>query len=59
VWLCGSGQGTQGLKRPGSDPKHEEYDELAEWAPPGFDAEAFDVEEATEMMRSSRPLLDW
>jgi len=43
----------------GKCPKHEEYDELAEWAPPGFDAEAFDVEEATEMMRSSRPLLDW
>jgi hypothetical protein len=42
-----------------SDPTHEEHEELSGWLPPGFDADAFDIVEATEMMRSARPLRDW
>jgi hypothetical protein len=38
---------------------HERHAELLEWLPPDFDPEAFDVDEATEAMRSPRPLQDW
>ena len=41
------------------DPLHPEHAERAAWVPGGFDPEVFDLEEATEMMRSPRPLQGW
>ena len=41
------------------DPAHDDREQMTEWAPPGFDAEAFDADETTETMRSPRPLADW
>ncbi|MEP7202318.1 MAG: hypothetical protein ABI894_06900 [Ilumatobacteraceae bacterium] len=56
---CGGPLGDANLLATLEDPSHEDHNELAEWVPPGFDAEAFDVDETTEMMRSARPLRDW
>ena len=56
---CGGPWGYSNLLAAISDPAHEEREELIEWLPPGFDADAFDIEEATEMMRSTRPLRGW
>ena len=42
-----------------ADPTHERHEELSEWAPPGFDPEAFDVEVATEMMGWIRLSPEW
>ena len=42
-----------------SNPTHEEHEELTEWSPPGFDADEFHIAEATELMRSTRPLRNW
>lgn len=56
---CGGPWGYGNLLAAISDPTHEEHEELSEWLPPGFDAEAFDIVEATEMMRSTRPLRNW
>jgi hypothetical protein len=41
------------------DPLHPEHAERAAWVPGGFDPEVFDLEEATEMMRSPCPLQGW
>ena len=56
---CGGPWGYGNLLAAISDPTHEEHEELTEWLPPGFDAGAFDIAEATEMMRSVRPLRNW
>jgi hypothetical protein len=56
---CGGPWGYDNLLAAISDPTHEEHDELSEWLRPGFDADAFDIVEATEMMRSARPLRNW
>lgn len=56
---CGGPSGYGNLLAAISDPTHEEHEELTEWLPPGFDADEFDVAEATEMMRSARPLRNW
>lgn len=56
---CGGPWGYGNLLAALGDPAHEEHEELTEWAPPGFDAARFDIEEAMEMMRSARPLRGW
>ena len=56
---CGGPWGYGNLLAALGDPTHEEHEEMTEWAPPDFDAEAFDADEATEQMRSARPLRDW
>ena len=53
---CGGPWGYGNLLVALSDPAHSEHEDMTEWAPPGFDAEAFDIEETTDMMRSARPL---
>jgi len=56
---CGGPWGYGNLLAAISDPTHEEHEELIEWLPLGFDADAFDIDEATETMRSARPLRGW
>jgi len=56
---CGGPWGYGNLLAAISDPAHEEHEELTEWLPPGFDPEEFDISEATDTMRSARPLRDW
>jgi hypothetical protein len=38
---------------------HPEHAEIREFAPPGLDPKAFDVNEATSSMRPARPLEGW
>ena len=56
---CGGPWGYNELLAAVADPLHVEHQSLTVWAPSGFDPEAFDVEVATEMMRSARPLQGW
>jgi hypothetical protein len=56
---CGGPGGYSDLLAAIGDPTHEEHAELTDWLPPGFDADEFDIAEATEMMRSTRPLRGW
>jgi len=56
---CGGPSGYAELLEAVADPAHERHAELLEWLPPDFDPEAFDVDEATDAMRSPRPLHDW
>lgn len=56
---CGGPWGYGNLLAAISDPTHEQHEELTEWLPPGFDADKFDIAEATKMMRSARPLRGW
>jgi hypothetical protein len=56
---CGGLWGYGNLLAAHSDPTHGEHVELTEWTPPGFDPEAFDIAEATKMMRMARPLRGW
>lgn len=56
---CGGPWGYGDLLAALNDPAHEEHEALSEWTPPGFDADAFDTEETTVMMRSARPLQGW
>ena len=56
---CGGPWGYGNLLAAISNPTHEEHEELTEWSPPGFDADEFDIAEATELMRSTRPLRNW
>jgi hypothetical protein len=48
---CGGASGYIRLLEALSDPKHPEHDELAEWAPKGFDPEAFDVIATNKRLR--------
>jgi hypothetical protein len=56
---CGGPWGYANLLAAISDPTHEEHEELTEWLPPGFESDAFDIDEATDTMRSTRPLRGW
>ena len=56
---CGGTWGYANLLAALADPAHEDHEDLAEWLPPGFDPEAFDPADATEAMRTPRPLADW
>lgn len=56
---CGGTWGYANLLAALADPGHEDHDDLTEWTPPGFDPEAFDPAEATEALRTPRPLGDW
>lgn len=55
---CGGPWGFEELLGAIADPAHQRHDELTEWLPPGYDPSAFDPEQATEDMRSPRPLAD-
>lgn len=56
---CGGVWGYERLLAARADPDHEDHQELPEWTPPDFDPNEFDASEATEAMRSPRPLADW
>lgn len=56
---CGGPWGYGDLLAALGDPAHDDHEQMTEWAPPGFDAEGFDADEATETMRSPRPLAGW
>lgn len=56
---CGGTWGYANLLAAIADPGHEDHEDLAEWAPPGFDPGAFDPTDATLAMRAPRPLGDW
>jgi hypothetical protein len=56
---CGGPGGYEHLRAVLGDPTHVDHEGVAQWVPPGFDPEAFDAAEATEMMRTPRPLTDW
>ncbi len=56
---CGGPWGYTELLDALCDPLHPAHAERADWVPRGFDPTVFDVEQATEMMRSPRPLQDW
>lgn len=53
---CGGPWGYSNLLAALSDPTHEEHEEYTEWVGEDFDPEDFDADEATEDMRSVRPL---
>jgi Plasmid pRiA4b ORF-3-like protein len=48
---CGGPQGYADLLAVLADPTHEEYEHLSGWAPPGFDAERFDLVAANRRLR--------
>lgn len=56
---CGGPWGYGDLLEALADPNHAEHEELRKWAPLNFDPAVFDVDEATEAMRSRRPLEGW
>jgi len=56
---CGGPWGYGNLLAALSDPTHEEHEELTEWVGSDFDPADFDANEATEDMRSARPLKGW
>jgi len=56
---CGGPWGYSNLLAALSDPTHEEHEELTEWVGIDFDPADFDAHEATEDMRSARPLNGW
>jgi Plasmid pRiA4b ORF-3-like protein len=49
---CGGPWGYHGLLEALKDPAHEDHADLSEWAPPDFDPDHFDVDEATDAMRT-------
>lgn len=51
---CGGPWGYQNLIEILANPKHEEYEEMREWVPPDFDAEAFDLNETDQTLRDVR-----
>lgn len=56
---CGGTWGYADLLAAPADPDHADHEELAEWAPPGFDPDVLDPAEATDAMRTPRPRGDW
>lgn len=56
---CGGPWGYSNLLAALSDPTHDEHEELTEWVGEDFDLAHFDADEATEDMRSARPLKGW
>lgn len=55
---CGGPWGFEELLEAIADPAHPRHDELTEWLPPGYDPAHFEPDEATEDMRTPRPLAD-
>ena len=55
---CGGPWGFEELLEAIADSTHPRHDELIEWLPLGYDPAEFDPEQATEDMRSPRPLAD-
>jgi hypothetical protein len=56
---CGGPLGYADLLAALADPGHAEHEDFKEWAPPDFDPDFFDIEEANLAMRSPRPLAGW
>ena len=56
---CGGPWGYSNLLAALSDPTHDEHEELTEWVGEDFDPAHFDVDGATEDMRSARPIKVW
>jgi hypothetical protein len=56
---CGGPYGYENLLRVLADPAHPDHGDLTEWAPPDFDPEEFDPDDATEAMKLARPLNGW
>jgi len=49
---CGGSSGYENLLEVLADPEHEDHEDLAEWAPDGFDAEAFNLRRANAQIRA-------
>lgn len=56
---CGGPLGYEDLLAALADPGHPDHEDFKEWAPPDFDPDFFDIEEANLAMRSPRPLAGW
>jgi hypothetical protein len=56
---CGGPWGYEELLEALDDPDHERHSELTSWAPIHFDPTYFDAGEATDDMRSDRPIGLW
>ena len=51
---CGGVSGYDELRAVLADPTHPDYEHLSGWAPPGFDADRFDLVDANQRMRARR-----
>jgi len=49
---CGGSSGYENLLEVLADPEHEGHEDLAEWAPDGFAAEAFSLRRAIAQIRA-------
>lgn len=55
---CGGPWGFQELLHAISDPTHPRHEELTEWLPVDYNPDEFNPDDATEAMRSPRPVAD-
>ncbi len=51
---CGGVSGYDELRAVLADPTHPDYEHSSGWAPPGFDADRFDLVDANQRMRARR-----